>query len=539
MPRLTLDRSLDEVQLAQRRTPREDIVGERLAEDSGPSTGPDSDGNGQQAPTIRFVQADGPFQRYERCIDVGGRDPRDPTRREVHEVIDFELPPGTWRFLIHRAVARTLRRPPRAGKMPWWAPSQRPDPRAATVLGLLATLSLTLGYLATLLGRTMTFAADEFDASKTAQSVVLSTARIGAILAIVLTALADRKGRRLLLLTSLLICIGSTALGSLTPNLAGLALSQAVNRGALAAGGVLLVIIVAEEMPAGARAYAVSLLAMTTALGAGMALWILPLADLGTRAWRILYAAPVLMIPVVVHFARLLPETRRYVRPHTQLSITKRASQLWLLATAMFLYNIFNGPIPQFQNDFLHDERGFSAGAISLFVLLTSTPGGIGIIVGGRLADTIGRRTVAVVALVGGTILVASQFALSGPPMWIAATLGTIVSAAVVPSVMVYWPELFPTSLRGQANGVVSTTAMAGSVVGLLAMGTLADAFGSFAPTMPVVAIGPMLMAVLIVARFPETAHRELEDINPEDLQVGEAADDPSRSPQKHPASPG
>jgi MFS family permease len=101
--------------------------------------------------------------------------------------------------------------------------------------------------------------------------------------------------------------------------------------------------------------------------------------------------------------------------------------------------------------------------------------------------------------------------------MWIVAMLGTIVGGAVVPSVMVYWPELFPTSLRGQANGVVSMTAMAGSVVGLLVIGVLADTFGTFAPTMPFVAIGPILMAALIVARFPETAHRELEDINPED----------------------
>ncbi|MGH9211623.1 MAG: MFS transporter [Acidimicrobiales bacterium] len=524
MPRITLARSLDEAGLVARCTPRNDIVGERVAASTSPPG------------RVRFVQADGPFVRYERVVEPGDVDPRDPTRRLVHETIEFELPTGTWRFLMHRPISLTLRRNPRDGRMPWWAPTQRPDPRAATVLGLLATLSLTLGYLSTLLGRTMTFAADEFHAGNTAQSVVLSTARVGALLAVVLTALADRKGRRLLLLVSLLTCIGSTALGAVTPNLAGLAASQAVNRGALAAGGVLLGIIVAEEMPAGARAYAVSLLAMTGALGAGMALWILPLADLGEQAWRILYAVPLLMIPMVVHFARLLPETLRYLRPHREVAIKGRVSRLWLLATAMFLFNIFNGPVPQFQNEFLRDERGFSAGAISLFVVATSTPGGIGIVAGGRLAETIGRRAVAAFALIVGTVLVAAQFALSGPAMWIAAMLGAVVSAAVVPSVTVYWPELFPTSLRGKANGLVGMAASGGSVVGLLAIGVLADAFGSFGATMPVVAIGPLLMAVLIVAKFPETAHRELEDINPEDLRVDDTTT--PTSPRKPSPSP-
>jgi MFS family permease len=500
VPRLTFTRKLDAAGLAALRQPRDDIVGER------------ADGED------RFVQADGPFITYERRIEVLDTNGVDGTEHTVQQTIEFQLPRGTWRFVVHRAVARTLRKPPaKSGKMPWWAPSQRPDARAATILGLLAALSLTLGYLATLIGRTMTFAADEFGVGKTAQSVALSSVRVGAALAIGLTALADRRGRKLILVASMLTSIGTTALGALTPNLAGLVASQAVARGAMAAAVVMLGIIVAEEMPAGARAYAVSLLAMTTALGAGMALWILPVADIGLRAWRILYVVPLLMIPAVLHFTRLLPETRRFERPHPTVSLRSALSRLWVLAAVMFLYNIFNGSIPQFQNDFLRDERHFSAGAISLFVTVTSTPAGLGIIVGGRLAETIGRRAVAAWSVTVSTALIGASFAVSGPPMWILATAGAVIAGAIVPSVLVYWPELFPTSLRGRSNGIVSAAASAGSVVGLLAIGVLADKFGSFAATMPVVAIGPILMVVLILKRFPESAHRELEDLNPVD----------------------
>ena len=85
--------------------------------------------------------------------------------------------------------------------------------------------------------------------------------------------------------------------GAFSPDLATLAGTQAVNRGAWAASALLLAVIAAEEMPAGARAYALSLLSMTGALGAGVALWLLPIADTGVRAWRVLYVVPLLFLP--------------------------------------------------------------------------------------------------------------------------------------------------------------------------------------------------------------------------------------------------
>jgi MFS family permease len=101
--------------------------------------------------------------------------------------------------------------------------------------------------------------------------------------------------------------------------------------------------------------------------------------------------------------------------------------------------------------------------------------------------------------------------------MWVAALVGGIFAAALVPTITVYGPELFPTSLRGRANGLVSMTAMGGSVVGLVAAGRLHESLGSFGSALGVLAVAPLLMAAIVLALFPETARRELEDLNPED----------------------
>jgi MFS family permease len=513
VPHFTITRTVEGGDLPRLLTPRDDIVLERSLPGDGDRPAAHAGGH-----TARFDLAGGPFAHYERTLRVAATpDGGAGSTVDVSETFDFRLPPGSWSFLLNPAVRHELRRGPRDRRLPWWFPPERPDARGATVLGLLATLSLVVGYHGTLLTQTMTFAADEFGAGSAAQGDALAAVRVGGVLAIGLGALADRRGRRLILSLGLLICIGSTVLGAAAPNLVVLAATQSVNRGAWAGASLLLAIIAAEEMPAGARAYALSLLAMSGALGAGIALWLLPIADIGPSTWRVLYVIPVLFLPVVARFGRLIPESRRFVRTHRNVALAGHYRRLVLLAGTSFLFNVFMAPQSQFRNEFLRDERGMSAAVISLFVIVTSTPASIGIVAGGRLADTQGRRIVGATAISVGTVLIALSFVTSGVAMWGAALVGGIVGAAVVPAITVYGPELFPTSLRGRTNGIISMTAMGGSVVGLVSAGRLDEALGSFGAALAILAIGPLLMAAIVLAWFPETARRELEDLNPED----------------------
>jgi MFS family permease len=567
VPRFSFTRTVDIARAERLLEPRDDVVDEVLVrdsrfDDSGDSGGPDR--------RRTFGLRAGPFERYERTVEVfglaaergrpranegeslegggdgqglaagpesaGGAPTHVATASEVgltggargelvrvEQTIDFRLPRGAWPFLMNPVFRAALKSS--SGRLPWWFPPQRPDARAAGVLGLLATLSLVVGYHGTLLTQTMTFAADEFEAGTAAQGNAFAAVRAGGLIAIVLGAWADRRGRRAILTLSLLTCIGSTVLGALAPSLAVLATTQTVTRGAWAASSVLIAIIAAEEMPAGSRAYALSLLAMTGALGAGVAVWLLPVADIGpegSASWRVLYVVPLLFVIVVLRFGRRIPESRRYERPHQNVAFAGHYWRLLLLASTSFLFNVFMAPQSQFRNEFLRDERGMGAASVSLFVLVTSTLAGIGIIVGGRLADTRGRRVVGAVGVVVATLFIVLSYGLDGAAMWVSATVSGIFAAALVPTIGVYGPELFPTSLRGRANGIISTIAMGGSVVGLAAAGHLEEGLGSFVRALGVLAVAPLAMAAIIVAWFPETARRELEELNPEDRLGGD-----------------
>jgi len=87
----------------------------------------------------------------------------------------------------------------------------------------------------------------------------------------------------------------------------------------------------------------------------------------------------------------------------------------------------------------------------------------------------------------------------------------------VVPAINVYGPELFPTSLRGRANGTIAILGVTGSVIGLLTAGWLSEQWDGLGPALAALSIGPLIMALLVLIAYPETAHLELEDPNPED----------------------
>ena len=52
---------------------------------------------------------------------------------------------------------------------------------------------------------------------------------------------------------------------------------------------------------------------------------------------------------------------------------------------------------------------------------------------------------------------------------------------------------------------------------GLIFVGQLSDRWGEIGPPLAILASGPLIVAWLVLRRYPETAGLELEEINPED----------------------
>jgi len=108
----------------------------------------------------------------------------------------------------------------------------------------------------------------------------------------------------------------------------------------------------------------------------------------------------------------------------------------------------------------------------------------------------------------------------------------------------VYGAELFPTGRRGLAAGVISTCSLVGSSAGLLLAGWLLDRDASYGQVMALLSTGPLIVAVLVLTRFPETAHADLDDLNPEDRLAASAhsaaseSDPPATATSRPPPPP-
>ena len=499
--RVVSEATIDDKGLARALRPRRSVV---LEEEAGDGT---------------FVATGGPLADYRRTVED---EPMGEGRHQVRQTVEYRVDLPFWGWLFWFPLRRHLARLDTGPGVPWWAPPDRLDPRAASTLAVLCGLSVVVGYLGTVLTQTITFAADEFGAGKGAQGVALAAVRADVIVALVLVTMADRRGRRRVLLLSSAVGCALTATGALAPSLWFLAGSQVATRGFVTAAAIVLTVAAAEEMPKGSRAYAVSLLAMAAALGAGLCVIMLRFADTA-GGWRLLFAFALFGLPILRVVGRHLPESRRFVAPHRQASMAGHGRRFWLLAVSAFLFNLFFAPASQFGNEYLRTEHGFSAARISLFTILTATPGAIGVVIGGRMAER-GRRTVGAAALALGVSATVLMYLSSGWPLWAWSMVGSIVGGATIPALGVYGPELFPTSLRGKANGIIAVLGRAGSVVGLVAAGLLSDTFDRLGPAMALLALGPVALSLLVVMAYPETAHTELEDLNPEDARPPPAA---------------
>ena len=184
------------------------------------------------------------------------------------------------------------------------------------------------------------------------------------------------------------------------PNLLAVGLSQLVVRALVTACTVILTVIAVEEMPAGARAFGISLLGLCGAFGVGICLMALPLADLGAGGWRLLwFLAAARPAGRGRESAATCPRAGASRRPTTRSAMAGHggACACWprpafLLAALRVAGLAADEPLPARRAGLLgHPHQRVQRPH-------RTRPAFLGVVVGGRIADLHGRRLIGAVA---------------------------------------------------------------------------------------------------------------------------------------------
>lgn len=399
--------------------------------------------------------------------------------------------------------------------------------RQRTILWLLALACVPATYANTLFTQTVAFAAQDFAISEQGQGIGAAIIRWGVVISLPLAALADRIGRRRLIIFCAFGAPIITALGGLAPSFTILVATQTLGRPLALVLTILIGIVATEEMSRDSRAWAISVLAIAAGFGAGFALAALPLADLGTDSWRYIYAISLAWVAIAIVLLRKLPETTRFIERHeanldsaTHIDKTRLATQ----SLVAVFGNIFIAASSVFQVRYLRDVRDYSAVMVTAFTLVTGTPASVGLLIGGRVADARGRRALSAITFPLGAILLTVAFSTSGQIMWLASVSGGVCLGLAYPAMAVYRGEMFPTLHRSFASSVIMTASLIGGSVGLIGAGYALNRDFSYGTVMSWLSIGPIVAGILVYATFPESAHRELEELNPEDVVAAKPA---------------
>jgi MFS family permease len=378
---------------------------------------------------------------------------------------------------------------------------------------------MSAAFINTLFTQTVAYAADEFNISKSGQGIGAAIVRLGIVICLPLVALADRRGRRPMMIAMAWAAPLVSALGAIAPSYSFLVVTQAVGRPLGLTLDILIAVVAIEEMPRDGRAYATGILAVLSGIGGGIAVASLPLADISLTSWRYIYVIGLMWSIIAYALMKWLPESERFIR-HTPKAKMRAAyiadalrGNLGRICSVVFLTNVYIATASIFQNRYLKEERGYTAAQVALFTIITSSPATFGLIIGGRVADERGRRILGATLVPIGAFLLALSFSTSGATMWLVAIAGGLAFGISYPALAVYRGELFPTRTRGLAGGIIMTSALFGGIIGLVGGGWFLDANGSYGQVMMWLVIGPVIASAIVWFRYPETAHRELDDI--------------------------
>ncbi|MBW2280730.1 MAG: MFS transporter [Deltaproteobacteria bacterium] len=422
-------------------------------------------------------------------------------------------------------------------RRPWWTfavpyPGKMPElaRKQWSVMGLLAAAELFDHYDMAIMGLALSQIQAELAIPESQVAGVNAVIRLGMLLSFGLTIMADRLGRRRILLATIVgftLCTLGTAF---VRDASEFMLLQFLARVFIGGETMLAVVVIAEELNAEDRGFGIGLLGALGALGHGVAALAFGFVEILPFGWRALYALGVIPLLFLAWFRRGLPETQRF-ESHSQTLQTQRfrdrlqpafhlvrmyPKRMGVLCAAILPFDFVVASAFTFMPKTLQEVHGYSPGNVTVLFLTAGGLGILGNIYAGILGDRFGRKPVMCAGMVLNAVAIVGFYNASGwmlPPLWVMAVF-TITGVGVLFKAL--GSELFPTSYRSTASGMRAVVGTLGGVAGLALEGPLYQLVGSHALAITCMAPVLVLPPILIATLLPETASRELEDISPE-----------------------
>lgn len=371
--------------------------------------------------------------------------------------------------------------------VPELEPEHGPDLRFgfnAHEWGVLIPLSMVgffLNYDTGLLSLAAPTIAEGLDVSVARFGIGVAVIRVAALGSMPILRLADRLGRRQMLLLSVLAFTVATAATSLAWGLVAFVVFQMVARLFLATEESLAGIVISEELRPDRRGAGLTVLGIIAMSGFGLVALMLLVVPLTPLDWRILYLAALPPLVLVTWLRRNLRETEAFTvareEERVQTSFWPHVDRshrplLWRITVVLGTHGMLGTPVFFYAAELAQDGYGWK-GLFTVIVIAAGPATLLGYIAGGRLSDRVGRRPVVIwsaVLMVVGVLLVFSEERWLFAPGFFILTGSDAGLAAVRPA---YLSELFPTEVRATLLAFVFGVIVAAGSLGLVVVGVL------------------------------------------------------------------
>ncbi|MGH9081652.1 MAG: MFS transporter [Acidimicrobiales bacterium] len=366
--------------------------------------------------------------------------------------------------------------------------------------------------------------ADRAGLSGTELGLGLAVVRLASLGGLPVAGLADRLGRRRVMLFACGLGLALTAVSATTPGYWWFILVFALGRPFLSAAAAIAQVQAAEQTRSAGRASAVALVAAGYAVGAGLTAVVYGLAGgtIGYRGVLVLAVVPLVVLPFL---ARSVTESDRFEIAAASGAVKfpilgavapPYRGRLILVATVAFALAVITGPSNTFVFAYAQNIEGFPGIALSGMVVAAGLLGLGGLLAGRWLADRVGRRPTAIGSILGIGLSGILCYSGSREALVIGYLAGITAAGVFAPAGGAFVNELFPTPVRASVAGWNVAVSVVGAGIGLIAFGAIVDVGNRFGPAALATFLPAMCLSGVIFF-LPETLGHEPEWFWPPD----------------------